>query len=352
MIHLLIGFITSFFICFFLIMYKSKSHLDILEGVQKFHSWEVPRTGGLAIFLALIAVGFSFIVSNKDFAYEFFLLILCSIPVFVGGLLEDLTKKVTAKIRLLMGFVSGLLVCLLLDASLKRVDVLGFDFLIENIPIFSILFTSFALAGMSNAINIIDGFNGLASGVAIMSFFAYSYVSFLAGDQFLLYLNLCIAFSLIGFLLWNYPYGSIFLGDGGAYLVGFLTGLSGVLLVNRNPEVSAWFVICLLIYPIWETIFSIWRRKFLSSQNPFKPDSMHFHTLIHQRIVEKKLKLADPRIKNSFTSLYIWTLQILCVIPAVLFWNKTTLLILWCVAFITLYVWLYFRIVRFKTTKF
>lgn len=349
--YLLIAFISSFLLCLFLVKLKHKSHLDSLSGVQKFHSWHAPRTGGLAIFLSLVFVCVAFIIEGKYFFDKFTLTILSCVPVFLGGFIEDITKKVSAKIRLLSAFLSGILACFLLDANLLRVDIPYFDDVLKSSFIFSLLFTSFALAGVSNAINIIDGFNGLASGVSIIVFLSYAYVSFLVGDSFLLYLNLCIFASLMGFFLWNYPFGKIFLGDGGAYTLGFLAGLNGILLVKYHTQVSAWFPFLLLIYPIWETVFSIWRKKYARGLSPFKPDSIHLHMLIYKRIVRPKFRKIKKRLRNSLTSPYLWIVQILCTIPAVLFWRNTTVLIGFCIAFALFYVWLYFKIVKFKTPK-
>lgn len=351
MLYLLIAFFSSFLSCLILVKIKHKSHLDKLDGVQKFHNWQVPRTGGLAILLSLFFICIAFFIGEKNFADKSFFVFLSCIPVFLGGIAEDITKKVGAKIRLACAFLSGVVACFLLEANLSRVDIPYFDDALTSVFIFSVVFTSFALAGISNALNIIDGFNGLASGVSILVFLSYAYVSFLVGDSFLLYLNLCIFASLMGFFLWNYPFGNIFLGDGGAYTIGFLAGLSGVLIVNNHSQVSAWFPFLLLMYPIWETIFSIWRRKYARSFSPFKADSIHFHTLIYRRIVRPKFRKTKRRLRNSLTSPYLWIMQILCTIPAVIFWKHRMLLVLSCIIFVLFYTWLYFKIIKFKTPK-
>lgn len=323
---------------------------DVTEGVQKFHSWDAVRTGGVALYGSMLAVGGAFWWVGKDFWGEFFKVLVVSLPVFLGGLAEDITKRVSPRVRLSLAFLSGFMGGLLLDAHLLRVDVPFVDPLLAKVTVFSLLFTSFALAGSSNAFNIIDGFNGLAGGVGIIVFLAYAYVSFLLNDWFLLYLSLAFASALLGFFLWNFPMGFVFLGDSGAYLSGFLAGLVGVLMVNRHSEVSAWFPLTLLFYPIWETLFSILRKKFLRGTSPFEPDPLHFHMMIHRRIVKMFLgEVVSERLKNSLTSPYLWFMQILCTVPAVLFWKSTPLLVLSCVLYATFYVWLYFRIVSFKT---
>ncbi|MFZ8785986.1 glycosyltransferase [Thermocrinis sp.] len=353
MFYLLLAFLSSFLACYFLLKLSTQRTLDHTEGVQKFHSWRAVRLGGVALMISLITSGIAFYLSGKDFAKEYFLVILSSLLVFLGGFAEDLTKKVGPKTRLLMAFISGILAFLLLGAHLTRTDVPILDYVLSNSLIFSVLFTSFALAGVSNAVNIIDGFNGLASGVLIISFLAYAYVSYLLGDFFLLYLSLTVTFALIGFFFWNFPFGYIFLGDGGAYLLGFLAGLLGVLVVERYSEVSPWFPLLLLLYPIYETIFSIIRKKFMRKTSPFEPDPMHLHMLFYKRLIKPHVGNALPNfLTNSLTSPYLWFMTFICVIPAVLFWNRTNFLVLFSILFMLFYTWLYFRIVRFKTPEF
>ena len=351
MFYLLTSFIISFGLCFALIQLKHRSFVDAASGVQKFHDWEVPRVGGVAIFLALVGVCIVLFIKEKTFSKEFMLIIVSTLPVFLGGVTEDLTKKITPKKRLILAFLSGILACYLVGASLERVGILFVDDILKAHKLFSVLFTSFALAGVSNAFNIIDGFNGLASGTGIIVFLSYAYVSFVLGDHLLLYLNLSIFAALVGFFFWNFPYGKIFLGDGGAYTVGFLAGLSGVLLINKHVQVSPWFPLLLNMYPVWETIFSIYRRK-TTGDSPFDADACHFHTLIYKRLVKQRFKNTDKKIRNSLTSPYIWALQMISTIPALLFWKNTPLLILFCLTFIIVYVWLYMRILRFKIPDF
>jgi len=352
-IYLLISFLSSFLICLLLIKVGSRHLEDHTHGVQKVHTWSALRAGGVAIFTALLITFTAFHIAGKGFAGESFLVLISCLPVFVGGLLEDLTKRVSPRMRLGFAFLSGLLAGIVLDAHLTRVDVPLLDGLLTALPIFSLLFTAFALAGVSNAVNIIDGFNGLASGVGIIVFLGYAYVSFLVGDLFLLYLSLAAASALLGFFFWNYPYGYIFLGDSGAYTVGFLAGLVGVLLVNEHPQVSAWFPLTLLFYPIWETLFSIVRRRFLHRNSPMKPDAKHFHSLVYRRLVRFTFgrTAANPSVRNPLTSPYLWIMQILVTVPALIFWKHTLILMVSCAAFAVFYTWLYFRIVRFRTPK-
>ena len=349
MLYLLISFLTSFILCF-LIFRLNIAH-DTQEGPQKFHHSPTPRIGGLAIYVSLIVVGLSFFIADKPFTKEFIPFVLSALPVFISGFVEDITKKIPPKWRLLGGFLSGIALYLFLNASVYKIDIPIMDSLF-SLSIVSIAFTAFAVAGVSHAFNIIDGFNGLASGVAILVFGAYAYVSFLHNDFFLLYLSLVSLAATLGFFLWNYPFGYIFLGDGGAYLLGFIAAATGVLLVNRHPDVSSWFPLLLVLYPVWETLFSIYRRKFLKKYPPHMPDALHFHQLFYRRVINNIAgKKLDSLERNYLTTPFLWVMELLCFVPAVLFWKNTHLLMFFSLCFVLFYTWLYSSIVKFKTPK-
>lgn len=279
--------------------------------------------------------------------------VLCCLPVFLGGLVEDLIKNISPKMRLIFCFISAFLAFFLLDARIVKLDVPLLDNLVQLISI-SFIITMIAIAGLSNAINIIDGFNGLASGVSIIILTGLAYVAFKVNDIFILFSCLVIIAAIFGFFIWNYPRGCIFLGDCGAYLLGFLIAIMSILLVRRNPQVSAWLPMLLLIYPVWETIFSIYRRKLKQGKSPSIADRLHFHSLVYRRIVRWALGARDAGYitkRNSSTSVYLWGLTLLSFIPAVLLWNNSFLLQLSTVSWIILYLWIYRKIVRFKLSR-
>jgi UDP-N-acetylmuramyl pentapeptide phosphotransferase/UDP-N-acetylglucosamine-1-phosphate transferase len=179
-------------------------------------------------------------------------------------------------------------------------------------------------------------------------------VAFQVGDVFVLVAALMVAGATAGFLIWNYPVGLIFLGDGGAYFIGFMLGELALLLVMRNPAVSTWYAALLLIYPTFETIFSAYRRMFVRGKSPAMPDGIHLHSLIFRRIVQWAVGRKEARAlmrRNSMTSPYLWTFSLMAVIPATVFWRNTTILICFCLLFVISYIWLYARIVRFKSPR-
>jgi UDP-N-acetylmuramyl pentapeptide phosphotransferase/UDP-N-acetylglucosamine-1-phosphate transferase len=331
----------------------SNDHTD--AGPQKFHAQPTPRIGGVAIAVGLlVAYVFDRLVNpDQNVISQFGLLMLAAIPAFAGGLVEDLTKRVSVSKRLVLSMVSAGIGAWLLGAIVTHLGIAPLDWLLQW-PIVAIVLTLFAVGGVVNAINIIDGFNGIVSGFAGFMLAAIALVSFELQDYFLLNASLALLGALLGFLLWNYPHGKIFLGDGGSYLIGFWLAELAVLIVARHPEVSPWFAALLLVHPVCETLFSIYRRKFLHGKSPWHPDGMHLHTLIFRRLNHRQWASSDPRHKvqcNSMTAPYFWFLKAVTALLAVLFWDNSTLLILATLAFVFVYVWLYWSIVKFKTPR-
>jgi len=340
----IVSFLVSFLVNFWIVKTKPWIAIDEVKGVQKFHSGLIPRLGGFGIFVAftISALYLFFITSNK--AYLF--LILASLPVFIGGLLEDITKKVSPKKRLFLALISGFLLVYLFGIYINKVDLPLLDNILEFTP-FAILFTAFAIAGISNAYNIIDGFNGLASTVAMIAFISFAYMGFIKGDTFLLSLSLIMFFSILGFFILNYPFGKIFLGDGGAYFIGFVIGFLSIYLVFKYKDISPWYPLVISIYPVFETVFSMYRRKLLRKDNPLEPDDLHLHTLIYKKLI-KKLNLKNNNLKNSLVMPLLIIPYLPFIIIANIFWNKTFILILISIIYILLYLFVYRNIIKFN----
>ena len=354
---LLISFFASFSICLLLVRYQHiHAHLsgdhDIL-GIQKFHQTAVPRIGGVAIFLGLALALLYRWFSNSEVAYFGSILLLSSAPCFIAGLVEDLTKKVGVKERLTACFIAAGICGYGLNAWLGNLQFFGLDTFL-SIPAFSIAFTCFSVAGVANAFNIIDGYHGLSSAVAAIILLAIAYVAFQVNDTAIMVCAFAGVGALFGFLLWNYPKGLIFLGDSGAYLTGFWVAELSILLVVRNPDVSKWFPLLLCFYPIFETLFTIYRRAVLKRVSPGVPDAAHLHQVIYKRVVRWAIGSNDKDLmnqRNAITAPYLWILSSLAVVPALIFWRNHIALKMCTALFAILYIWLYWAIIRFKTPK-
>ena len=339
----LAALVASFLVCWGMLLsrrtHEKLSIDDTIPGLHKVHRTPVPRIGGFGI-LAGVIVGAAMLEQTE--AAWLLLLLLASLPAFTGGFLEDLTRKVSPYSRLLFAFGAAAVAFVLLDARITDLDLPYDDYLFQY-QIFSFGFTLFAIGGFAHATNIIDGMNGLSGFVATAILAAIATVAWQVGDERILCAALIVMGATIGFLVWNFPRGVIFAGDGGAYFLGFAIATLAVLLVHRNSEVSPWFALLVLWYPVWETMYSMFRRR-IRGRSPADPDGLHLHTLVYRRIVKLHTR---PVARSAVTTLIMLALNVLTVVPAVLFWDETWILQAYAAGFVLVYLWIYMRIARF-----
>jgi UDP-N-acetylmuramyl pentapeptide phosphotransferase/UDP-N-acetylglucosamine-1-phosphate transferase len=353
-----LAFAVSFVLCGLIIRLARSNSLPWddheIKGAQKFHAHVVPRAGGIAVLGGILSLVAAVGAGGRGPFKDILLLALCGLPAFGAGLLEDLTKRVGAKWRLLATMVSGALVYFVMGAQLREVQFPGLDWLMA-FGAFSLLFTMVATGGLANAVNIIDGYNGLAAVTTSVMLCSLAYVAWQVEDHFVLSMALAGVGALIGFLLWNWPRGMIFLGDGGAYYIGYLLAALSILLVTRHRHVvSPWYPFLLCIYPVFETLFSVWRKAWVRGQSPGIPDGLHLHMLVFRRLVRWAVGRRDAAsltLRNSLTAPYLWMLSSMAALPATLFWRRPPVLQLIVVLFCVLYIWLYWRLVRFKAPR-
>lgn len=334
---LFITFFISFFTQFLCIRLLRKFSFCIDHGdtdkPQRFHTVPTPRTGGIGIFIAF-AVGLALACGSFSLTKSL-LVVASSLPAYISGFYDDVKSNISPGLRLSIMGAGAVIAMVYLDVILYDVSLFRLN-IMAAVP-----FTLFAVIGMANAINIIDGFNGLAGGVSLIGFSFFALASNAHNDQFILALSLTAIASIAGFMVWNFPKGRIFLGDGGAYFIGFLFAVASVLLVRNNPGISPWYPIVVLAYPVFEVCFSIYRKKFKRGGSPFKPDRVHFHMLIHKRVSRN----------NPLTSLYLWSFTLVFNAIAFPFRANTPVLILIFLIFSLTYVYFYRGLVRFKKIR-
>jgi len=332
---LLAAGLASWLTCLFIIRYErlhARYSFDpVVSGPQRVHAVPAPRIGGLALVGGLLASSGVLFTLEPLLQFDianFGYLLIAGTPAFLGGFTEDVTKKGNIIDRLLLTLLAGSMGAWLLGAILNRLDTPGIDAAFLWLT-FAVAFTVFAVAGVTNAINIIDGYNGLAGGFAVIALVAMAWVAARVGDRFIFTTALSAIGALLGFLIWNWPKGKLFLGDGGAYLLGFILAELSVLLVVRNPMISPWFPMVLLGYPVLETLFTIYRRRFVGGRSPGRADSSHMHHLIYKRIVRWRLASGTPQYRGEHNS---WVAPlVLCGALAyagfaMVFWQTTPML--------------------------
>jgi UDP-N-acetylmuramyl pentapeptide phosphotransferase/UDP-N-acetylglucosamine-1-phosphate transferase len=265
-------------------------------------------------------------------------------PAFLFGIAEDLTKKIGVIQRLLATMASGLLAWWITDYSLSRLDIWGVDQLMP-FTFFSVIFTAFAVGGVANAINIIDGFNGYASLTCTIAFTGFGLIAFQVGDQNLALVSLILAASVWGFFWVNWPFGKLFLGDGGAYFLGFALAWIAVLLIERNPSVSAFSALVICILPITEVLFSIFRRQ-VRNDHPGKPDNLHFHSLLQRRYLSRWLVKWSSMAINSLVGILMGLMSLASALIVNLIYGNTFYCVIASFAFAIGYVAVFARMVR------
>jgi UDP-N-acetylmuramyl pentapeptide phosphotransferase/UDP-N-acetylglucosamine-1-phosphate transferase len=328
------------------------SHDHDLGGVQKVHALAVPRVGGLAVVtgvgLGLLAFWFFFPKEiYRDRVMPVMLLVLAGAPAFLAGMAEDLTKRISVRLRLLATFASALIASALVGATVSHLDLWAVDNLLQMAPV-AVLVTALVVAGGANAVNIIDGFNGLAGSVITIMALALAAIAMQYNDAFVATLGVLGAGSAVGFLLVNWPRGKLFLGDGGAYFLGFWVAETAVLLLVRNAGVNAWQVLSICAYPVIDVLFSIYRRRIIQQVSPGAPDRLHLHTLVYRRVVRKLIKVEPPQawLRNATTAGVIVPWIAMMALASVLVGQSMLAAMALVVLQVLFYITVYGRLVR------
>jgi UDP-N-acetylmuramyl pentapeptide phosphotransferase/UDP-N-acetylglucosamine-1-phosphate transferase len=324
--------------------------MDGTVGIQKMHITPTPRIGGLAIFLGVAA---AWVVAAPTKAAILGVLLFAGLPAFLFGVAEDLTKQVSVLARLLATFGSGLLGWLMTGISLGRLDIPLIDPLL-GYTIVSVAFTAFAVGGIANAVNIVDGFNGLASGFVAIAISGIGLAAAVVDDVDLAVACFAMVAAIIGFWLVNWPLGKLFLGDGGSYFSGFALAWASVLLIERNAGITAFFPLLICVHPVTEVLFSIYRRR-MTRRSPGAPDRLHLHTLLMRRLVAPRLARLyahSPRVgvlmRNPVTGFLVACMTLPSVTLALLVMHSAIQAAAICLLFALGYVTLYARLVRFR----
>jgi UDP-GlcNAc:undecaprenyl-phosphate GlcNAc-1-phosphate transferase len=307
------------------VSHKKGIFLDNIQKIQKAHQNPIPRIGGLGIFLSSM-----FIIFDKEIGTS---IMLASIPAFIAGFIEDYSGKVAPLQRLLIMFLSPIFFITIIYPTLSNELVHISTFLLFLSALFIIIF----VVAMTNGVNFIDGQNGLAAGSIIISLLTYITISIIIGDLNVVFVCSIIAIGTLSFLFFNYPKAKIFLGDGGAYFLGFITAITGVLLFTRNSDKISFLLIpTLLIYPLWEVVFSTLRKLFYEKISPLQSDKYHFHQLVFRTSTEQKAHY--PALKILPLQLFISIIAIFCMHTH---WLLAVLMLLYIVFYLFLYI--YFR---------
>ena len=331
-----------------------------LHDPQHIHVGFTSRLGGLAIVIGFaVAVAIALQFGSMPLLPALSLL-TAALPVAIVGLWEDLTHRASPKHRLVAAVFSAALASAFAHGVIARLDLPWVDGWLANLA-FAIPLTWFMVVGACNAFNIIDGTNGLAGGSAGLMFVGLAVIASKTGDTLVLAEASAMTGALMGFLLWNYPKGKVFLGDAGAYFIGFVYAQLSIQIVSRNEGVSAWFVVALAAYPIVETLFSIYRRKIVGHVAAMQPDTRHLHSLLYLHFLSSakrppaqerrqvsagrpysgKERRQPQRRANARVAPWLWLHGALCFAVALAFFDSTPVLIGFLLIYVVVYTYCY-----------
>ena len=303
---------------------------------QKFASKEkVPLTGGIFLFL-------SFLFFFNDQILSF---ILFSFLIFSLGIFSDLKKIESALFRFFIQITLVLSFVIFNDLQLLKTKIYLLDKLLSY-ELFNYLFVSFCILIVINGSNFFDGLNTLNIGYYLLITLTIYYLEFneliLLNEVFLNYILILLLISFFLNLI-----NKIYLGDAGSYLLGFTFSVFLINIFLENPQISPFFIIVLLWYPSFETLFSIIRKNIMN-KSPMRPDSNHLHQQVFYMIYKNNTfnKYHSNLLSANLINLY----NLIIFIISVNFFTNSQIQVLLILLNITLYTFTYFKlfILRYK----
>jgi UDP-GlcNAc:undecaprenyl-phosphate GlcNAc-1-phosphate transferase len=253
-----------------------------IPGVRHMHTSPVSHIGGVAIFLSMMIVGisvlwFSNLTVSTDHTMlgQLRILLLAAGFIFLTGLIDDIkTKGLRARMKFLAQIASAIIVCLV---GIRIKSVVITDTISLNFGWFSWPLTFFWIVGITNAVNLSDGLDGLAGGVCAIACGAIAIFASSTGNMAVVVLMLALLGSVTGFLFFNFNPAKIFMGDCGSMFLGFMIASSSIVCFSKSSAlVGLALPVAVLGVPVFDTLFSMLRR-FLERRSIFSADRSHFH---------------------------------------------------------------------------
>ena len=244
-------FILGFLFTYILIPLTLKltffPHLyDTPDEERKIHKKPIPKTGGICIFLSFILT----VTRNLQFSKELIAVLIGATIVFIISLIDDI-KKLPASLRIAFHFIATLI----LVWGGIRITFIPKGWPFENL--LEIIITFIWIIGITNAINFLDGIDGLASSYVITSSLFFFLISLITNQRYLIFLTSALIGSVAGFLPYNLYKAKVFLGDSGAIFIGFLIGALAVMgsWAENDPLVALSIPVLILGVAIFDMIY-------------------------------------------------------------------------------------------------
>lgn len=296
---------------------------------QRIHKNEIPRFGGLIIFIYLITVGF-FYYDNALIK----ILLLCSIPIIFIGLIEDIFHNTKPRTRLFYMLFASTVFLVFMDTNFPTIDIPIINYFFD-FQYFNLIFFSFCMLIVINGSNLVDGVNGNLAFTILTQLTSLFFLSQMINDHSFNSLVLFISIPYLIFLIFNFPFCKIFFGDLGAYFSGFMISALTIFFYGTHPEIPSWGAVLVLFYPCIELLFSFIRKKVFENKSPMSADLNHLHSIIHIFFAKKGFHL------NSLITIILFPMWLLPVM-IIFIYDSILLIFLLLIFLILLYLLLYF----------
>ena len=278
LIILLLSFVVSAISMPLIIKFSDKNGFHDYIDERKVHSGKISRLGGLGIFLGF---GSAFIyLLIFDFAVQFnvVLFIIAMLVAFLTGFLDDLFH-IRAWHKLILQLLCGLVVAY---AGLRIQKITILEDVTIYFGIFSYVATMLWVSGFMNAINMLDGLDGLASGIVMIASISLGVIGWLEGALVVTYLAIALIGAIVGFLIFNFPPAKIFMGDGGAYFLGFIYAVVPLIGIKKTASIIIFLIpLVLLLVPLLDMV-TVMKKRFSGGYHVFLADRSHIHhRLLH-----------------------------------------------------------------------
>jgi len=276
---LLLFFISIFFT---LVIKRGAGKLNLIDIPNKrsSHTSPTPRGAGIGIFLSFFII---FLLFHHHFLYQYKAFFISLFIIFCIGVYDDI-KNISAKSKLFAIVFAALISFIYGDFQIKNLgNWFGYELTLPYI--LSLFFTVFAISGFTNALNLIDGIDGLAGSISFVILSSLLYIGVIYHDDFLITVSFFLMVSIVSFLFFNWYPASIFMGDSGSLVIGFIISILSIRAINYISDTSILFITAM---PIIDTVI-VMTRRLQRGESLFKPDKKH----IHHKIINFKKRVDE-----------------------------------------------------------
>lgn len=305
------SFVIAFLIVPIIIKYSLLKNFVDVPGRRKIHKKITPSMGGIAIFCGFFIS--SFIWINLQYWKNIKFIMVALFAIFIIGVRDDLIP-LRWSFKLIGQVMAASLLIFLMD--LRITSFYGLFGIYELPLLVSYGVTFFTIIVVTNSFNLIDGLDGLAGTIAIISLSMFGIWFFLVGDPIYSVLAFSMLGAILAFLIFNWEPSEVFMGDTGALVIGLTLAIMSINFLETNNRLTTEYyqflgpigtVICIIALPLIDTL-RIFILRISKRQSPFKPDKSHIHHAI--------MRLG---MTHSQTTLLLGILQVIFIVLAVIF---------------------------------